>query len=404
MSSLLDRVESVLEGDLWEERPVLIEEFVESKKYLGLSFPLGDLQYEAVSAMTQILRYETLVDLYGPKEAERRYKETNFEIILMLGKGAGKDYCSTVACAYIVYILLCMKDPAAYYGKDTGDAIDIINIAINANQAKNVFFKGFLNKIVKSQWFIGRYKEKTYQIDFDKGVTVYSGHSEREGYEGYNTLAVFLDEISGFALESASGNENAKTAGAIYKMYKASVRSRFSEFGKLISLSFPRFADDFISSLYKEAVVDKIEVPKSETVRINPDLPWGHPANEVTIEWLEDEILRYNRGRVYALRRPTWIFHPKKELQEYAEDFATDPADAYGRVAAMPSTVEGGFFKNQSAIDACFSIPNGVDEYGGWRVDFRPKDGVKYYGHVDLSEVHDLCAVAVAHVEKWVTK
>ena len=42
-----------------------------------------------------------------------------------------------------MYKLLCLKDPAVYFGKPPGDAIDIINVAVNAQQAKNVFFKGF---------------------------------------------------------------------------------------------------------------------------------------------------------------------------------------------------------------------------------------------------------------------
>ncbi len=34
-------------------------------------------------------------------------------------------------------MLVCLKDPARYFGKPAGDAIDIINVAINAQQAKN---------------------------------------------------------------------------------------------------------------------------------------------------------------------------------------------------------------------------------------------------------------------------
>lgn len=64
-----------------------------------------------------------------------------------ISANSGKDLLSTVAVSYVVYKLLCLKDPARYYGKPSGDAIDIINIAINAQQAKNVFFKGLKNKI-----------------------------------------------------------------------------------------------------------------------------------------------------------------------------------------------------------------------------------------------------------------
>jgi len=50
-------------------------------------------------------------------------------------------------------------------------------------------------------------------------------------------MVVVLDEISGFALESTTGHDQAKTAQSIYDMYRASVSSRFPDFGKLILLS-----------------------------------------------------------------------------------------------------------------------------------------------------------------------
>ena len=231
----------VLDEDEFEEKPVPIEEFVVSKQFLNLP-PLSEYQYTMIKAMTQIYKQETLEKIYGKEEGSKRYKQTCNEVIFQLGKGSGKDYTSTIACSYIVYLLLCLKDPARYYGKPSGDAIDIINIAINAEQAKRVFFKGFLTRIQKSPWFAGKYDAKVASVEFDKAITVHSGHSQRESWEGYNVIVVVLDEISGFDLDSTSGNEQAKTADAIYKMYRGSVSSRFPNFGKLILLSFPRFA------------------------------------------------------------------------------------------------------------------------------------------------------------------
>jgi hypothetical protein len=49
-------------------------------------------------------------------------------------------------------------------------------------------------------------------IIFDKSITVHSGHSQSESWEGYNLLFAVLDEIFRFDLDSTSGNEQAKTA------------------------------------------------------------------------------------------------------------------------------------------------------------------------------------------------
>jgi hypothetical protein len=223
----------------FEEEPVDAKTFVEGEDYLGQP-PLSDIQYDIVRAMSQIYREEDLITLMGEKEGSAYYKKyTKNEVILQLGKGSGKDFTSTVAVSYIVYKLLCLKDPAKYFGKPSGDAIDIINVAINAQQAKNVFFKGFKSKIERSPWFAGKYYAKMDSIDFDKSITVYSGHSERESHEGLNLLVAVLDEISGFASESSSGNDQGKTADNIYKAFRGTVDSRFPDLGKVVLAIVP---------------------------------------------------------------------------------------------------------------------------------------------------------------------
>jgi len=392
-----------LTGDEFSEQPVALEQFVTDKKYLGLP-PLSEYQYQMIRASTQIYKRETLHRLYGDEEGEKIWKQNCSEVILQLGKGSGKDYTSTIACAYMVHLLLCLSDPAAYYGKPPGDAIDIINIAINAVQANRVFFKGFNQRIEKSPWFQGRYIAKANMVEFDKSVTVHSGHSEREAWEGYNVLVIILDEISGFELESTSGHDQAKTASSIYKMYRASVNSRFPDFGKVILLSFPRFKNDYIQQRYNEAVAEKEVVLRHHRFKVDPELPDGTEGNEFEIEWEEDHIISYKVPRMYALKRPTWEINPTRKIEDFTIDFYTDPTDALSRFACMPPDATDAFFKNRAVIEKAFSNPKqGVDSYGRFDDDFKPKDDKTYFMHVDLAQKHDHCAVALAHVDGWVT-
>lgn len=391
-----------LAGDLFEETPVTIEEFVTSEQYLNLP-PLSEYQYQMIRAMTQVYRKETLEQLWGEEEANKRWKQTCNEVILQLGKGSGKDYTSTIACSYIVYLLLCLKDPAKYYGKPPGDAIDILNIAINAEQAKNVFFKGFTTRVDKSPWFKGKYFSKASSIEFDKGITVHSGHSQRESWEGYNVLVVILDEISGFELDSTSGHENAKTASAIYKMYRASVASRFPDFGKLILLSFPRFKNDFIQQRYNEVVANKEVVIRSHTFKIDPDLPDDIEENKFTIEWEEDHIISYAVPKMFALKRPTWEINPTRSIEDFVIDFYSDQVDALSRFACMPPEAVDAFFKSREKVEMAFNNPHmAIREDGRFAEWFKPDDDKEYFVHVDLAQKHDHCAVALAHVESWV--
>lgn len=415
-NDLLKSLFNQLSGADFEEMPVDVYEFVTSEDYCGLK-ELSEHQYSLVKAMSQIYKKETLLALYGDEaRADKRWRETYREVIMQLGKGSGKDFTSTVAVSYVVYLLLCLKDPALYYDKPKGDSIDIINIAINSDQANRVFFKNFVERIRNNPWFENKYEEKQGSIEFDKNITVYSGHSEREAFEGYNTLLVILDEISGFALESNSGNQNAKTAPAIYDMYKASVTSRFAQFGKLVLLSFPRFEDDFIQQKYKDAIwgvpnengirpmLGEMEtIERAATLKIDPDLPDGTEGNEFEIKWDEDHIIRYAYPYTFALRRPSWEVNPTKDLQtDYALDFYRNPGDALGRFACKPSNLKDGFFKRADKIEAAFRTVNGVDEEGVFHPQFKPKPDTRYFIHVDLAQKHDHCAVAMGHIDNWI--
>jgi hypothetical protein len=400
---MFDEFLEVLQDSNFEELPVDAKTFVEGEDFLGQP-PLSDVQYDIVEAMSQIYRLEDLINLMGEESGRRYYKKyTKNEVILQLGKGSGKDFTSTVACSYIVYKLLCLKDPARYFGKPGGDAIDIINVAINAQQAKNVFFKGFKSKIERSPWFSGKFNAKAESIEFDKSITVYSGHSERESHEGLNLILAVLDEISGFATEIGTGNDQGKTADNIYKAFRASVDSRFPDLGKVALLSFPRFPGDFISQKYDAVIAEKDSVRKTHKFIMNPDLPDDAEGNSLEIEWEEDTITSYKYPGVFALKRPTWVVNPTRQIDDFKLAFYTDMGDAMQRFACVPTFATDAFFKQREKVRACMTIRNPIDSSKRFDDTFKPDPNKKYFVHADLAQKHDKCAVAIAHVEKWVS-
>ena len=402
MSTKFNDFLEVLKENQFDAIPVDAKTFVESSDYLGQP-PLSSIQYDIVEAMSQIYKKEDLQELYGSVEGSRYYeKYTKNEIILQLGKGSGKDFTSTVACAYIVYKLLCLKDPARYFGKPSGDAIDLINVAINAQQAKNVFFKGFKTKIEKSPWFAGKYNAKADSIEFDKSITVYSGHSERESHEGLNLLLAVLDEISGFASEVGTGNEQGKTAENIYKAFRGSVDSRFPDLGKVVLLSFPRYQGDFISKRYDDVIAEKETVEKKHTFIMNENLPHDDVNNQFEINWEEDNIISYKVPKILALKRPTWEVNPTRKIDDFKLAFYTDLGDAMMRFACVPTFASDAFFKQKDKLEKCMNTRNPLDSFRRFDETFKPDPDKTYYIHADLAQKHDKCAVAIAHVDKWV--
>jgi hypothetical protein len=392
-----------LDQSPFEEEPVDAKTFITSKDYLGLP-ELSEYQYTLVECMSQIYKKEDVERWLGKEEGEKHYKKyTKSEVILMCGKGSGKDHTSTIGCAYIVYKLLCLKDPSRYFGKPSNDAIDLINVAVNAQQAKNVFFKGFKSKIEGSPWFAGKYEAKVDNIEFNKSITVYSGHSERESAEGLNLMLAVLDEISGFAMETGTGNDQGKTADNLYKAFRGSVDSRFPDYGKVILLSFPRYKGDFISQRYDDVVAEKETLVRSHEFIINPALSEEDPSNKFTIEWDEDNILSYKYPGVFALRRPTWEMNPTRSIEDFKIAFFTDPGDALMRFACMPTVSTDAFFKDRNKVEKALSIRNPLDTFRRFDINFKPKEDIVYFVHADLAQKHDKCAVSIAHVDKWVS-
>ena len=401
MSTKFNDFFEALQDNQFEETPVDAKTFVESPDFLNQP-PLSAIQYDIVEAMSQIYRKEDLQMLMGHEEGDKHFaKYTKNEIILQLGKGSGKDFVSTVACAYVVYKLLCLKDPARYYGKPSGDAIDIINVAINAEQAKNVFFKGFKTKIEKSPWFAGKYDPKVNSIGFDKSINVYSGHSERESHEGLNLFMVVLDEISGFVTEVGTGNDQGKTADNIYKAFRGTVDSRFPDLGKVVLLSFPRYNGDFISKRYEEVIMEKDVIERRYKFVINEELPEG-PDNEFEIVWEEDHIKSYKYPRMFALKRPTWEVNPTRKIDDFKIAFLTDIGDAMMRFLCTPTYSSDSFFKQKEKLEKCMTLRNPIDNHRRFDTGFKPDPEKIYYIHADLAQRHDKCAVAIAHVERWV--
>jgi hypothetical protein len=114
----------VEDSDL-EEIPVGIDEFIQSEKYLNRpEVTLSEYQRQCILASTQIYKKETLYEFMEAKDAEKRWQQTCNEVILQLGKGSGKDFMSAISLTYVIYLLLCLKDPARYYDKPSGDTID----------------------------------------------------------------------------------------------------------------------------------------------------------------------------------------------------------------------------------------------------------------------------------------
>lgn len=386
-----------LEDDIYVERPVNLNTFLYDKHYLGLTITLSDVQVDIVQRGSQIYHMSTLKELYADNADS--IKPPARELILTVGKSSGKDMLSQLICCYIVYQLLCLKDPAGYYGKPIGDNIDIVNVAVNAKQANNVFFSGLKTRIKHCPWFAGKYNPRQSDIEFNHNIRIHSLNSEGEGTEGLNILVAVLDEIDGFD----ENDPETPNANKMYKTLRGTVASRFEQNGKVLLLSFPRRKDGFIMRHYNDSIAEKNTIIRTHTFQLDESLPPGVPGNEFSIEWEEDHIISYKFSHVWALRRPTWDVNKTKTPDTFKMEFYHDVDDALARFAASPTdNIEGSWFPAKDKIDAAFTKTNGITEITGpTEIKLKPIPDKQYYVHVDLARVQDNCAVSMAHVDKF---
>lgn len=399
----LDDFERLLRDDELVEEPIPLERFVTDTGYLNMpNVHLSENQLEIIRRVTQIYKPHTLQTLLGEEEGLKYFKKyTVNEVISMLGKGSGKDFTTRVSFCYVIYLLFCLKNPIDYYNKAPGDNIDMLNLALNAEQANRVFFEPFKNMLANSPWFEGKYEPRRLDVSFwERPVRCFSGHSESEGWEGYNLLIAVLDEIAAFKTDGEMQGDirGRHSATGIYKMSRRSVASRFPSVGKVVLLSFPRYAGDPIWQRYEEVIADKETLEKSLTLKVHDDLP-DEEANQLNIEWEEDHITAYTYPKVWALRRPTWDVNPTITAQDLIAEFVDDYVDALGRFACMPPEMEDAYFRNTELVRDAFpeNKQPPINEAGVFESFVSPDYEHPRYIHIDLASRFDRAAVAMVH-------
>jgi len=271
------------------------------------------------------------------------------ELALKWGKSSGKDYVAACGIAYMVYLTLRLPDPQAHYGLAAGDPIDFVNVAYNAKQARDVFFKRFKARLNGSPWFkkVG-FKPTRDAVEFPRSVMAHSMHSQNESYEGFNILGAVMDEAAAF-----KSTTNVANADKIYNTLKTTITSRFGRHGKLMMLSYTRHAGDFIERKYEES--------------------------------LKFDFVLGDAGA-------TWEINPRRKREDFADDYLRDPITAAGTYECIPPLT----------VDA-FLDPDKIDDCVGERKSLDPMGYDKKTPRVvtlDPGVVHDRYALVICHWDR----
>ena len=356
--------EDLPESDsIWENEPVDLETFLYGEYYLNLTMRLSEPQLDFVKNTSNI---------FDPPFFT--------ESVLMAGQGSGKDTCSILIGLRIVYLLHCLKSPQIYFGMDSNGFIDSINIAQNADIARNIYFSTLSNILRSAPLFSpGNYpyyipaRITQQMVTFPKNIRLISGNSENESWQGYTPILIVLDEIDAFKSEQEmqrSRSLRSEGAEGVYNTAKSLVQSRFPGLGKIICLSWPRFKGSFIQRRFTNG--------KMEARTFVSCKEGGVPFS-------------------------TWEFNPSKKQADFKDFYETDPILARARFECDPPFARDAYIKDSLPILRAFDAD--IDEVGQitWtrlkelRDESNLQPGIKYFIHVDLGLRHANAALSIAH-------
>lgn len=128
--------------EIWEvdydEIPVSIDEFICNDRYLGKSTGNGTLIYPYWRQ-----KYREIFD-----------PSLDYEEIVLTGAiGVGKTRTAVICLCYLLYKLMCLKNPQRYYNLLEGDKITIFFLNITLDLAEGVGFETMHQYLIASPWF-----------------------------------------------------------------------------------------------------------------------------------------------------------------------------------------------------------------------------------------------------------
>ena len=144
MSKGDDKLFQKLKYQDYDEIPVDIETFLTDKKYLGngLIDPEGRFT----------------VFPYWVKTLKRIFPDnltTKYNTLILTGSiGIGKSFLAVLCMLYLLYRMLCLKDPYTYYGLQPIDKITFSFINVTIDAAKGVAWDKIQQLLQSSPWFM----------------------------------------------------------------------------------------------------------------------------------------------------------------------------------------------------------------------------------------------------------
>lgn len=407
--------------ELLERIPVTIEEFLDSKEFMG-----GD-DFDVYSSVKERLK------LMKPDPfAVSRERPHISEIYLGGATGTSKSQTSVGGCLYDAHWWCCFKTPWKLFGSEKFKLVGISFQSRRELTAKKTLYEPFKERMLAMPWFSNNFKinitEKELTIP-EKKLRAFYTVGNADGVIGEDILSGIVDEANFFDVIT----ESKKAQGASYDEGKKTVdkllnrrSSRYPisnalSFGSIYIISSANYCDDLI-----DRKVKSYDPEKEKHVFIKVDKRWDIvPLNIVNPSGERFPFLLGNEtyaGKILEENAIRGIDYPDDGVVEMVpielkSKFLDDPDTAQLDCIGVASSAVTRFIGNPTKIDLAMEMFHAsgnqilVNEqntqlhlHGMPTIipERLPLDkDVERYIHVDLSRTKDRCGVAMVKIKDW---
>lgn len=204
--------------DDYDEIPVDITTFLHDKQYLGNGLT------DAEGKFTIFPYWEEKLKEIFPTNTTTRYNT----VILTGAIGLGKSTIAVICLLYLLYRLLCLKDPYLYYGLQPIDKITISFLNITIDNAKGVGGDKMNQLLLSSNWFMSRGEMAgTVNLEYrpTKNIEIIYGSSNNQ-IIGRALYGNFSDEAN-FSAMTTNVESMKKKMLTLISQIDARMKSRF---------------------------------------------------------------------------------------------------------------------------------------------------------------------------------
>jgi hypothetical protein len=229
LGELADTGESATLDDLkysdYEEIPCDIITFITEERYLGRGLWIKD-EFTGERKCTVFPYWiEKLKEIF-PDNLTTRYNT----VILTGSIGLGKSFIAVICQLYLLYRMMCLKDPYQFFGLQPIDKITFSMLNVTIDAAQGVGWDKMQQLLQSSDWFMERgnmnASRSNPQWQPPKGIELVFGSSNRH-VVGRALFSNFSDEVN-FGV----GNNVEKQKAKLKKMISQIDARMISRFGK----------------------------------------------------------------------------------------------------------------------------------------------------------------------------